>query len=164
MIALFGLFNRKLAGWKKMTTAEGISLLFPLNPVRKPSQSETPIGKINVTLYSAGMPGTNFSAILSIRDFEPKWAATAADYFADWRAEFTRTMEVCQVDMKQCREEMHESGTPRCDLLFTNEAETSYTRVSLLSKGTRLVILFAVGKLEEVAGPACSECFRSIRL
>lgn len=164
MIALFGLFSRKHAGWTRLHTSEGIRVLFPVNPVRKLSDSQSPLGKINVALYSAGISGTNFSAILSIREYEPLWAATAADFFADWRAEFIGSMEQCGIDLKLLQEELPTGRTPRCDILFTNTTETSYTRVSLLSQGTRLVILFAVGTLAEIGGPACSECFHSIQV
>ncbi|HQR07889.1 MAG TPA: hypothetical protein PLN21_13760 [Gemmatales bacterium] len=164
MLALLNWFRPRHTGWSKLATHEGVKVLFPDYPTRKCSISESPLGKINVIHYSGKLQETTFSTILSIRDYQPSIQAEAEDYFQDWKDEFKRSMQVCNIEMFLIKESMVQGKAPRCNLLFTNADETVYTRVSLLCEGTRLVILFACGMLQEISGPACSECFRSIRL
>lgn len=164
MLALLNFFKPTHQNWQKIKTHEGVRLLFPEFPTRKCSQSESPLGTIHVTLYSGKLPESNFSAILSVRDYTPIKPAQAGDYFQEWKDEFNRTMELMGISTQLVREAHTDGKHPRCDLLFVNHDETVYTRVGLISQGTRLVILFAVGMLQEVSGPACSDCFRSLRL
>lgn len=161
---LLNWFKPAYPHWKTLHTPESVRLLFPEFPTRKCSQSESPLGGIHVTLYSGKLPGTNFSAILSIRDYTLNQPATSHDLFNDWKGEFNRTMEMNGMQKKILREVHTELKHPRCDLLFANHDDTVYTRVSLIAQGNRLVILFAVGMLQEISGPACSEFFNSVRI
>src|SRR4051794_39718096 len=108
MLALLNWFRPRYPGWSKLNTHEGVKVLFPDYPVRKCSTSESPLGKVNVTLYSGKLEDTTFSNILSIRDYEPSKVADAGDYFEDWKAEFKRTMEIYNIETNLIKESLIE--------------------------------------------------------
>ena len=164
MLALLNWFRPSHHGWTKLTTLEGVTVLFPSNTFRKSSQANSPLGMMDVALYTGHLEKSNFSIILSIRDFVPGNDAKPEDYFQAWKDEFSQTMESYQIQKLLVTERHHPGDAPRCELLFTNADQSAFTRVTLISQFNRLVILFAVGMLQEVSGPACGECFRSIRL
>lgn len=163
MLALLNWFKPAFDNWQRLRTPEGVGVLFPAFPARSCSQSQSPLGSIHVTTYSGKLPESCFTAILSIREYSSIKSCEADDYFFDWRDEFNRTMEITGIRHYLVKETRTDGKIPRCELLFANHDETIYTRISLNAQGPRLVILFAVGMLQEVSGPACSEYFRSVQ-
>ncbi len=164
MLALLNWFRPSHHGWTKLTTLEGVTVLYPNSTFRKSSQANSPLGLMDVTLYTGHLEKSNFSIILSIRDFVPGNPAKPEDYFQTWKDEFNQTMESYQIEKALVTERHFPGDAPRYELLYTNADQSVFTRVTLISQFNRLVILFAVGMLQEVSGPACGECFRSIRL
>lgn len=164
MLALLNWFGRSHQGWSKLTSLEGVKVLFPNNPLCKYSQADSPLGPMNVSLYSSRLENSRFSVILSVRDFMPGNTAQSEEYFEHWKNEFQQTMQAYQIQKTLVKQSLTPGQAPRLDLLYSNADGTTFTRVSLISQGTRLIILFAVGMLQEISGPACTECFRSIRL
>lgn len=164
MLALLSLLFPGYRGWRKLHTSEGVRLLFPLSPARKTSESNTPLGPIQLTVYSARSKKTSFSAILSIRDFTASSEISPNDMIRSWRAEYDQNMQQAGVDTHLNQEEFLPGEYPRCNLLYSDKTETVFTRISLLTSRGRLVALFAVGRLHEITDDACIECFRSIRL
>lgn len=164
MLALFNIFARSYTGWTRLTTVEGIQVLFPQNATRATSVAETPLGTMHCTLYSGHWLNSNASSILSIRDYQSETTLDPYTLFNNWKAEFIEAMEVSGVRKHRIKQSVTEGKYTRCDLLYTNNEETTYTRVCLVAAGNRLIILFTVGMLQEVLTPACSECYSSIKL
>lgn len=164
MLALLNWFLPFHPGWSKLTTNEGVIVFFPNSTLRSRSQADSPLGLMDVALYTGFLENSNFSIMLSIRDFEPGNPAKPEDYFQVWKDEFNQLMEPSQIQTRLFTERRYPGDAPRCELLFANADQSVFTRVTLFSQSNRLVILVAVGMLQEVTGPACSECFRSIRL
>lgn len=164
MLALLNWFRRSYPGWSKLTTLEGVSVLFQENAKRTSSNTDNPYGRFTGTTYSASGSESTFSTMLIVRDYTPGQSVPSEERFTSWKAEFKHAMQVYEVSINLVKEQLIPGQHPRCDLLFTNHDETVYTRVSLIAQEDRLVILFACGMLQEVSGPACSECFRSIRV
>jgi len=164
MLALLGWFRRSYPGWCRLSTLEGVTLLFQENARRTCSTTDNSFGRFASTTYSARGNEGAFTSMLTVRDYSPGEPVSSEERFASWKAEFNHAMEAYRISSHLIKERTIAGQHPRCDLLFTNHDETVYTRVSLISQGDRLVILFACGMLQEVSSPACSECFRSIRL
>lgn len=164
MLALFSLLSPAYRGWKKLHTPEGVRLLFTLFPVRSQSASNTPLGPIQLTTYSGKSENSAFTTILSIRDFADGNNLTPEEMISSWRMEYDQSMQLAGVDSVLKQEEFLPGKQPRCNLLYTNEPETIFTRISLLTCRNRTVILFAVGKLDEISNDASATCFQSIRV
>lgn len=164
MLALLNWFHRSYAGWSRLTTLEGISLLFQDNPVRTCSTTDNSFGRFTSTTYSAKSNEGGFTTLLTVRDYPLEHAGSPEDRFTSWKAEYCHAMQAYQISCNLVQEHRSDGRHPRCDFLFTNGDETIYTRVSLISQGNRLIILFACGMLQDVSSKACSESFRSIRL
>ena len=165
MLALFNnFFARSHTGWTKLTTPEGINVLFPQKSNRVCSSADTQLGQMNCTIYSGRWEKSTASTILTVRDYQTATPLEPNDLSASWKDEFQHAMQVSQIKKYLMKECVTEGQHPRCDLLYTNREQTTYTRVSLIANGNRLIVLFTVGMLQEVLAPACSECFQSIRL
>lgn len=164
MLALFSLFIPAYRGWKKLSTPEGVRLLFPHSPIRSHSASNTSLGPIQLTTYSAKSENSAFTTILSIRDFDNRTDLSPEDMINSWRMEYDQTMHQAGIDSVLKQEEYLPGKNSRCNLLYTNQSETLFTRISLLTCRNRIVILFAVGKLDDISNDACKACFQSIRI
>lgn len=165
MLALFHtVFGRSYSGWTRLTTNEGVKVLFPQKAHRACSVAETPVGPMNCVLYSGRWENSSANSILAIRDYQTDATLSAEGLFASWKADFQDAMHVTGVYKRILRENIVDGVHPRCDLLYTNEDETTFTRVSLIAQNNRLIVLFTVGMLQEVLAPACCESYRGIRL
>ncbi len=164
MLALLNWFRRSFPGWSRLMTLEGITVLLQENSKRKCSTTDNSFGRFTSTTYSSCSSAGTFSTMLTIRDYSPGQSEGSKERFANWKAEFNHAMEAYQISCHLIKEQLVKRQHPRCDLLYTNHDETVYTRVSLIAQDDRLVILFACGMLQEISGPACTECFRSIRV
>ncbi|MFO0814985.1 MAG: hypothetical protein U0796_17320 [Gemmatales bacterium] len=164
MLALLNFFQTRYAGWKQLIVPEGVKLLFPENPMHKLSASQSPLGQIKVSLYSASLPQSGYSTILCIRDYDAEELLEAKSLFNDWKCEFVQTMEAAGIKKFLVREKCHGDVHPTCDMLLSDAMETSFTRVRLVAQGNRLIVLFAVGNLQEVSSPAVTESFSSMRV
>lgn len=164
MLALLNFFQRRHAGWKQLIVPERVKLLFPDCPMHKYSVSESPLGQINVSLYSASIPHSGFSTILCIRDYQSESLIEAKDLFKDWKREFVNTMEASGIQKHLVKEKCHGDVNSTCDLLLSDAMETSFTRVRLVAMGNRLIILFAVGNLQEISCPAVTESFTNMQV
>ena len=163
MLALLTRFGRSFTGWTKLVTHEGVTVLFPEHPMRACSTSESPWGTMYCTMYRGQWKDSTASSILTIRDYDSATLLEPDQLFSGWKEEFKRAMNEHHLPLVRVKEKLSVDKHHRCDLLYANREETQFTRVSLIAQGNRLIILFAVGMLQEVLTPACSESFRSLR-
>lgn len=165
MIALFNsMRNRSFGSWTRMTTSEGVHVFFPQQATHVCSVAETPFGPMKCSVYSSAWNNNNANSILAIRDYESPTPLQPDDLFLSWKSDFRNAMDVSGV-YKHVVDECYTQGKfSRYDLLYANREETAFTRVCLIAQGNRLIVLFTVGMFQDVNGPECKECYRSIRL
>lgn len=164
MLALFNnMFRRNHAGWARLTTLEGVTLLFPEQHTRACCVSESPFGPMRCAYYSARWESGNASSFLTVRDYYSETPIDAVTLFENWKQEFLAAIESSGIRRYLVKEKLTEGTNSRCDLLYSNKEETTFSRICLIAEGNRLIVLFTVGMLQEVVAPANDECFRSIR-